>query len=238
MRHGGAAMPSPDFLKPTPCSIGRAVVPLAVHDGQDDAPTEAGGFVAASAALRTLADEAPGDTVTLDWLLGRLKRRSFGMIILLLALVGLIPGVCNLAGILLMIAAVQMLLGRASPRFPAAIAARGLPARHFVKLVDRALPALRRVETMVHPRWPIAMTLLDRFSGVGILLLALVISTIPIPISNVAPALAIGLIALATLEQDGMLLVGAMALAAAMVLALAFAGWQAWMGAGWISQFL
>ncbi len=214
------------------------MVPGVVHDERTDAVDGTQGFTVASAALRALADEARDDTITLDWLLGRLKRRSFGMIILLLALVGLIPGVCNIAGILLMIAAVQMLLGRASPRFPAAIAARGLPARHFVKLVDRALPVLRRLETMVHPRWPIAMTLLDRFSGVAILLLALVISTIPIPVSNVAPALGIGLLALATLEQDGMLLVGAMALAAVMVLALAFAGWQAWMGAAWISQIL
>ncbi len=214
------------------------MVPRTVHDGRDDALANPDGFIPASVALGHLRDDAPADNITLDWLLGRLKRRSFGMIILLLALVGLIPGVCNIAGILLIIAAVQMLLGRGSPRFPEAIAGRSLPARHFVSLVDRAVPVLRRLETMVHPRWPIAMTLLDRFSGVLILLLAVAISTIPIPVSNVAPALAIALIALATLEQDGMLLVGAMVLAAVMVLALVFALWQAWLGAEWISHLM
>ncbi len=217
------------------------------HGRRDDAldqsaPDDVGDgpatFIPASLALQQLRAQAPTDSITLDWLLSSLQRRSFGMVILLLALVALIPGICNIVGILLMIAAVQMLLGQASPRFPARIARRSLPARHFLTLVDRAVPVLRRIETMVHPRWPIASALLDRFSGVGILLLALAISTTPIPLSNIAPAIGIALIALAMLEQDGLLMVVALGFAGLMVSAAVIAVEQAWRGAEWIGHIL
>ena len=48
--------------------------------------------VPTSAALAQLLNEAPQDRVTLAWLLGRLQKRSFGLLMLLLALLGLVPG--------------------------------------------------------------------------------------------------------------------------------------------------
>ncbi len=206
------------------------------HDQRPDVPDDAEDVAVASVALQALVDAAPGEYLTLAWLLGRLRRRSFGMIILLLAVVALAPGICNIAGILLIIAAAQMVLGRAAPAFPGRIAARQLPTRHLAMLVRRVVPVLRRLETMVHPRWPVAMALCLRAGGIAIMLLGLSMSTIPIPLSNVAPAVAIGLIALAMLEQDGLLLVGALALSAVMLLGLGFVVWQAVAGAAWIGR--
>ena len=57
-----------------------------------------------------LGPEAP-EQVTLGWLLGRLGDRSFGVVLLLLALLGLLPGVSAVAGVLLMVPAFQMVLG-------------------------------------------------------------------------------------------------------------------------------
>jgi hypothetical protein len=37
--------------------------------------------------------DAPPDDVTIAWLLGSLHKRSFGLVMLLIALVGLVPGV-------------------------------------------------------------------------------------------------------------------------------------------------
>ena len=51
-----------------------------------------------------LGPEAP-EQVTLGWLLGRLRDRSFGVVLLLLALLGLLPGVSAVAGVLLMVPA-------------------------------------------------------------------------------------------------------------------------------------
>ena len=47
----------------------------------------------ASAVLQALLNDAPADQFTLVWLLGQLNRRSFGFIMLLLALVAVLPGI-------------------------------------------------------------------------------------------------------------------------------------------------
>jgi hypothetical protein len=50
--------------------------------------------------LQRLHDEVPNDHFTLGWLMGRLRERSFGIIMLLLALVAIAPGVSIVAGLL------------------------------------------------------------------------------------------------------------------------------------------
>ena len=60
---------------------------------------------------------------------------------------------------------------------------------------------------------------------------------IPLPLSNIVPALVIALISLAYLEEDGLLLSIAL-LAAVIVLAVELAVvWQAVLGAKWIIGF-
>jgi hypothetical protein len=46
----------------------------------------------ASAVLQHLHDEVPADHFTLGWLVHSLRKRSFGIIMLLLALVAIAPG--------------------------------------------------------------------------------------------------------------------------------------------------
>ena len=60
--------------------------------------TQEGKFVPASLILQQLHDQAPAGPVTLQWLMGRLREQSFGMIILILAIAAAAPGVSILAG--------------------------------------------------------------------------------------------------------------------------------------------
>jgi hypothetical protein len=117
-------------------------------------PLDARAFIPTSVVLQWLHDEAPTDHFTLGWLMGSLRRRSFGIIMLLLALVAMAPGVSIIAGLLLMIPAFQMIAGQPAPVFPRRIAARPLPTRHLAALVQRAVPVLRYLEKAIHPRWP------------------------------------------------------------------------------------
>jgi hypothetical protein len=78
------------------------------------------------------------DYFTLGWLMGNLHKRSFGISMLLLALVAMAPGVAIVAGFLLMIPALQMIAGRPAPFFPRFIADRPLPTRQLAALVQRA----------------------------------------------------------------------------------------------------
>ena len=76
-----------------------------------------------SILLQRLHDEMPADRFTLGWLMHSLHKRSFGIIMLLLALVAIAPGLSILAGLLLMIPAFQMIMGNPVPVFPRGISA-------------------------------------------------------------------------------------------------------------------
>jgi hypothetical protein len=191
-------------------------------------------LIPTSAVLQQLHDEAPADHFTLGWLMGRLHRRSYGIIMLLLAVVAMAPGVSIVAGVLLMIPAFQMLAGRAAPVFPRRIAAHPLPTRHLAALVQRAVPVLRYLEKVIHPRWPTPFEPTRRLIGAVVLILSASLVLTPIPLSNVIPALVIALIALAYLEEDGLLLAIGMLNAAVVVTVELVAIWETVRGAKWI----
>ena len=86
-----------------------------------------GAHVPTSAVLEELLRDAPPDYVTIAWLIGSLHKRSFGLVMLLIALVGLVPGVSVFIGILLGFPALQMILGQESPSLPRFIARRRIP---------------------------------------------------------------------------------------------------------------
>jgi hypothetical protein len=184
--------------------------------------------------LQQLHDEAPADHFTLGWLMGRLHRRSYGIIMLLLAVVAMAPGVSIVAGVLLMIPAFQMLAGHAAPVFPRRIAAHPLPTRHLAALVQRAVPVLRYLEKVIHPRWPTPFEPTKRLIGAVVVILSASLVFIPIPLSNVIPALVIALIALAYLEEDGLLLAIGMLNAGVVVMVELAAIWETIRGAKWI----
>jgi hypothetical protein len=191
-------------------------------------------LVPASVVLQRLHDEIPTDRFTLGWLMDGLHKRSFGIITLLLALVAIAPGASIVAGLLLMIPAFQMIVGKPAPVFPRRIATRTLPTRHLAALVRRSVPVLRYLEKAVHPRWHTPIEATKRLVGAVVVLLSATLVFIPIPLSNVVPALLIALISLAYLEEDGALLSIAL-LATIIVLTVAtVAVWEMFAGAKWI----
>ena len=193
-------------------------------------PAGAPALIHASVVLQQLHAEAPRDYVSLGWLMGRLHKRSFGMIMLLLALVAAVPGVSIFAGLLLMIPALQMVAGKPAPIFPRGIAARPLPTRRLDVLVQRAIPVLRYLERMIHPRWPTPLEGTKRLVGVIVVMLNSVLVLAPIPLTNVVPALVIALISLAYLEEDGLVLsIGLLAAIIVMTIAAAVV-WETVLG--------
>lgn len=191
-----------------------------------------------SVVLDGLLDHVPAEHVSLDWLMVRLGDRSFGFVLLLLALLGLLPGVSAVAGMLLIVPAVQMLLARPAPVFPRRVATRRFEARRLARVVRRVVPALRWLERFIRPRWATPFETTKRVVGGVVLLLAAVALLTPLPLSNVPPALAIMLIAFAYLEEDGVLLCAALAVALAMVAMAGMLAWEAMGAAGWVHGLL
>lgn len=162
-----------------------------------------------SEVLRDLLQEADPSEVTLSWIVLHLRERSFGIVMLLIALVGLVPGIASVAGLILALPAIQMIRAKPTPVLPRMIATRRLSTRRLAALVDRLVPVLRWMERFMRPRWPTPFEATKRVVGVVILLLSATLLA-PIPFSHVIPLMAVMLLAFAFLEEDGVLLAVAM----------------------------
>lgn len=183
--------------------------------------------VPTSVLLEGLMHQAPGNAVSLGWLIDRLGPRSFGLVLLLLGLLALLPGIAIAAGLLLAIPASQMLRGHTAPVFPDRIAARGLPTRRLTALIRRALPALRLMERVMRPRFPTPFQTTKRLVGALMLLLGGLLLATPVPLSNVPYGIAIILLAFAYLEEDGVALCIALGLSVVVFAAGAAGLWMA-----------
>ncbi len=190
-----------------------------------------------SVILAELLAEAPGQQVALNWLMSRLGDRSFGMILLIIAPLGLLPGISAFIGILLIIPAYQMMLGRPGPVFPRALAMRQIEVRRLAALLRRVVPVRRYLERFIRPRWTTPFQWTKRVVGIVVLLLSLGLF-VPVPMSNIPPALTILLIAFAYLEEDGLLLCLALTAAPVLLVVAAAVTWQALGSAGWLPGLL
>lgn len=136
--------------------------------------------------LQRLHDEAPTDHFTLGWLMGSLRMRSFGIVMLLLALVATVPGISIIAGLLLMIPALEMIAGRPAPTFPRRIATRPFPVHHLAALVAAGRAEISREKTS-HPRWHTPLDATKRLVGLIVAILNITVIFSPIPLTSVIP---------------------------------------------------
>jgi hypothetical protein len=214
-----------------PKCLGETILPqthLGEIDSHEREQASAPGTV--SAILQELRDNAPPDRFSLDWLLESLRARSFSVVILMLALVAIAPGVSIVAGSLIIILGLQMIAGRSAPAFPRRVGAYTLPTSYLSGSIQRVVPILTQIEKIIRPRWPMPPQTTKRTVGCVVVLLSIAVVFSPIPLSNVAPAFVIALIAMAYLEEDGLLLSFTLALGIAMLIIAGIVIWQAVLG--------
>ncbi len=93
--------------------------------------------------------------------------------------------------------------GRRRVHLPAFIARRTLPRARLTSLLERARPAVARLERLIRPRAPALIDGVGRpLAALMCVVLALVMS-VPIPLGNLPAALPILVLALALLRGDG-----------------------------------
>jgi hypothetical protein len=187
-----------------------------------------------SQLLAELIAQAPDGPVDLDWLLSHLDRRSFGLLLLLLGMLVIIPGVATVATLALLFPAVQMMLGKSAPSFPRFLSKRQFDFDRFRRFTVIVSPLLHAIERVSRPRWNARRDVTDRLVGLIVFLLALSAGW-PFPLVNVIPGLVVVLIAVAYLQEDGLLLVVAVAAALISLLGLA---WTLWASARAITNWL
>ena len=181
-------------------------------------------YVPTSVQLARMLDRAAGERVSIAWLMERLGRRSFGLTLLVMAVVGCVPGLSTVIGVLMAWPAIQMVLGHDQAALPRLVARREVGVGRLARVIAIVVPWLAWLERLIRPRWPPPFHTTKRLTGIVMLLLGLSMLS-PVPFSHLMPALVIMLLAVAYLEEDGVALL--LALGAALV-SLAITGVTVW----------
>lgn len=157
--------------------------------------------------LYAALEQGQSERVSIGELVDGLGERAFGILLLLFALPTILPappGLSALTGLPLILFSVQMMMGSAHPWLPRFLRQRTFLRTDLLGILRRAEPWLRRIEKLARPR---LVGLVDgkqeRIVGFVIFLLS-VILILPIPLGNIFPSIAIGLMALAQMERDGL----------------------------------
>ncbi len=191
-------------------------------------PAVRSGHVPASAVIENIVRDSDADSVSVAWLLVRSPSAAREALVLVLALVAIVPGASLPAGVILMLLAVPMIRDRETIWLPRAVAARRISVPHLARLIGRVLPLLKWQESMIRPA---GGKLVGLSRPVGAVVIALLSATllVPLPFSNVPPAVAIAMIAVAYLETSiGLLAVSAISA----LLSLALTGGAVWAAFG------
>jgi hypothetical protein len=180
-----------------------------------------------SRRLHQLADDAEGDGVTLDWILGQLHERAFGLFLLILALPCCIPflyGIPQIVALPLMFVSAQVLLGRTSPWLPARLGARVVSKDGLKSLANRAEPWLLKIEALSRPRLGLlTRPPVDRIVGGALVLFSMSI-LVPLPGTNTIPGFAVVVISMGLLQRDGILVLVGSVIGTVWIATLIFAG--------------
>ncbi len=176
--------------------------------------------------LHSLCNETDGETVSIRDMMNAVGRRSYGPVLLLLGFIAispltLIPGANVFMAILILIFAVQIVVGRKYPWIPKKALEFNFPRKHLVSGVAAMAKHTHTIDALLKPR----LTFLTRAPFVQLVALACVgaaLITLPlsfIPFGPLLPSLTILLFGLALTARDGfVLLLAGAALAGAVII--------------------
>jgi hypothetical protein len=179
--------------------------------------------------LARLAEPETG-SVTLGEVLAAVGERSFGALLVILAIpnmvAGLIPGLSILLGLPLLLVSLQLLVGAEKPWLPRRLARLEIQRADLRRIVERTRKALRRLERALRPRLEfVTASWAERLIGLGCVALSILVF-LPIPFANLVPATGIMLFGFSMLERDGLMALAALGivgLSAALFGGVAFA---------------
>ena len=195
------------------------------HDTADQ------GFIGLIAGL---ADLAGPDGLTIGESVDRLDERSFGVLILILAVPCLVPalyGVPQIVGIPILLLAGQMLVGRQEPWLPRQILERRVSKAWLDRMADFAVKRMGWFERLSRPRLKLFAEGWAEQAAAAFMILATL--TIVLPMTNTVPSVALTLMAVGLIQRDGLFVAGGAAVAVGWAGALLTVALAFWLGAGW-----
>jgi hypothetical protein len=187
--------------------------------------------------LRRLADDGGETGLTLHQIRDRLDERAYGLLVLILSIPCLVPGLYGVpqaVGVIIILIAAQLLIGREEPWLPRwmlNLRARGSWLKAMAEFAETRLGWIDRLS---RPR------LLMFATGVGeriaALFMILATLTIVLPMTNTIPSIALALLSVGLIQRDGLFVLGGAAVAAGWLTLLGVLGLGLLIGAEWTSR--
>ncbi|WP_295167061.1 exopolysaccharide biosynthesis protein [uncultured Brevundimonas sp.] len=189
--------------------------------------------------LRRLADDGGDAGLTLHEIRDRLDERAYGLLILLLSIPCLVPGlygVPQVVGLIVILLAGQMLVGREEPWLPRWFLNLRCKGSWLKAMADFAETKLGWIDRLSRPR-------LRRFAdGPGEKLAAvfmiLATVTIVMPLTNTIPSIALALLSVGLIQRDGLFVLAGCAVTTVWLTLLGALGTGLLMGAEWATRWL
>lgn len=189
--------------------------------------------------LRRLADDGGDAGLTLHQIRDRLDERAYGLLILLLSIPCLVPGlygVPQMVGLIVILLAGQMLVGREEPWLPRWFLNLRCKGSWLKAMADFAETKLGWIDRLSRPR-------LRRFAdGPGEKLAAvfmiLATVTIVMPLTNTIPSIALALLSVGLIQRDGLFVLAGCAVTTVWLTILGALGTGLLMGAEWATRWL
>jgi hypothetical protein len=161
-----------------------------------------------SEMLAAIANDPSRDYIAVADIRDAMGDRAFGAMMFVFAAPNALPvnmpGISAVLGLPLLFLSLQLMLGVAVPWLPRFLVQRTLRRQSFARVMNHAVPWIRRTERLLRPRLEfLAAGPIERLIGLLSAILCLVL-ILPIPFGNMGPAVAICVMALALLERDGL----------------------------------
>lgn len=187
--------------------------------------------------LRRLADDGGAEGLTLHQIRDRLDERAYGLLILILSLPCLVPGLYGVpqaVGVIIILVAAQLLIGREEPWLPRWVLTLRAKGRWLTAMADFAETRLGWIERVSRPRLLMFATGAGERMAAAFMILATL--TIVLPFTNTVPSIALLLLSIGLIQRDGVFVLGGAAVATGWLTLLGALGVGLLMEAEWAAR--
>lgn len=166
-----------------------------------------------SKRLRDLAADACDQELTIAGLVEKLEGRVYTLLLALLSLPFCqpiaLPGLSTPFGLVIALLGMRFAL-RQKPWLPAYLLSTPIPSRFLPKILTGSAKLLSWIEKFLHPRGVFVFEFRFTQVAAGVIIFAcglLLLLPLPVPFSNLLPALTVVLVAASISEKDALMLV-------------------------------
>lgn len=187
--------------------------------------------------LRRLADDGGAEGLTLHQIRDRLDERAYGLLILILSLPCLVPGLYGVpqaVGVIIILVAAQLLIGREEPWLPRWVLTLRAKGRWLTAMADFAETRLGWIERVSRPRLLMFATGAGERMAAAFMIMATL--TIVLPFTNTVPSIALLLLSIGLIQRDGVFVLGGAAVATGWLTLLGALGVGLLMEAEWAAR--